>query len=92
MIIRTVDHVTYGDLADLLKRLGFEERVRDDVRSYRHPSSGAHLLFPPLPLDQPVRGYHLAAARAEVDGFGILTSVEFDRMISHAAATKSVHK
>jgi hypothetical protein len=79
--------VTYGQLDKVLRSLGFAcHLVKGDppARRYEHKESGALISMPPFPLTDFVLGYHLVAARAIVDAFGIADPKVFDAKIQKA--------
>jgi len=79
-MIDTVKGRTYDDLDRVLRRLGFEAKEHDNVRSYLHRESDAFITLPRLPLTDPLREYHLAAARMTADAFGLSGQDDFDAL------------
>jgi hypothetical protein len=79
-MITTVKEVNYGLLSRALKQQGFTETITDTGRTFRH-ASGALLPYPLLPDSEPVRAYHLAAARLTVNDYGILDARDFDLLL-----------
>jgi hypothetical protein len=78
--------VTYGQLDEVLRSLGFYCRVlkRDPPsRVYEHPS-GALITLPPFPETDFVLDYHLVAARTTLDLFGIASPTVFDAKLQKA--------
>jgi predicted RNA binding protein YcfA (HicA-like mRNA interferase family) len=64
--------LTYGHLDQMLRALGFTySQAPDSARVYKHASSGAGIVFPGYPEDQEVYPWHIAAARATLEGFGL---------------------
>lgn len=82
---RNVNGITYDDLSRTLTRLGFEERERDNARSYLHRESGAFLAYPRKPLTDAVLLHHILEARATADGFGVTDAATFDLLLLREA-------
>lgn len=67
-------NVTYGQLEKVLRGLGCTCRSGNNDppgRIYEHPITGALVMPPAFPESDKVYEHHLAAARMEVDDFGI---------------------
>lgn len=57
--------VTYRRLEEVLRSLGFSLRlVKEKNKVYHHEGTGAMVVFPELPPDDPVLPRHLLAARS----------------------------
>lgn len=72
--------VTYGQLDQALRSLGFTCRVTEEerpARIYEHPHSLARIALPAYPMKDKVLDYHLVIARIELDNFGIATPAVF---------------
>jgi hypothetical protein len=79
--------VTYGQLDEVLRSLGFTSRlVNGDppTRLYEHKGSGASLMIPPFPEDDRVLEYDLVTARVMLDEFGIADPGAFDAQLKKA--------
>ena len=79
--------VTYGQLENVLRALGFTCRPGNNDppgRIYEHPPSGAIVMLPAYPESDKVYEHHLAAARWEVDHFGIADPKTFDAKLQKA--------
>jgi hypothetical protein len=66
--------VTYGQLDQVLRSLGFSCRVdtrEPPTRVYEHAQSGALIFLPTFHEDDRVLDYHLVGVRTTLDGFGI---------------------
>jgi hypothetical protein len=66
--------VTYGQLDKVLRSLGFSCRPsKQDPpgRIYEHKKTGAVVMLPESPENDQVFEHHLAAARLELDNFGL---------------------
>jgi len=77
-------NVTYGQLDRVLRSFGFTCRLvtkEPPARVYEHQESGAYLTMPPFPETDLVVDYHLAAARATLEVFGIAEPEVFDAKI-----------
>ena len=75
--------VTYGQLDQVLRSLGFSCRLlkkEPPARLYEH-ESGALVMTPPFPMEDFVYAHHLLAARTTVDLFGIADPKVFDAKI-----------
>jgi hypothetical protein len=86
-MIPTIHQISYQNLWEALRQMGFEERGDERGRTFKH-GSGAFLSFPNLSEGQPVRAYHFAAARAQVEGFDILNGKDFDLLLARLVSTK----
>jgi hypothetical protein len=76
--------VTYGQLDKVLRALGFTCRPGTNDppgRIYEHPKAGAIIMLPAFPESDKVYEHHLAAARSEVDTFGIADPTLFDAQL-----------
>ena len=85
----TLEGLTYADLERTLVPLGFQIQDHDDRRVFKHPSE-ALLIYPIVPLDSNVRGYHYLMAKMAVDGFGIMDAGKFDLLLLRVTHTKSL--
>jgi hypothetical protein len=73
--------VTYGQLDEVLRSLGFSCRPvngEPPARLYEHKESGASFMLPPFPETDKVLEYHLLGARTMLDLFGISDPTSFD--------------
>jgi hypothetical protein len=80
-------NVTYGQLDKVLRSFGFSCRpgANDPPgRIYEHKSAGAIIMLPALPEDDKVYEHHRAAARSELDTFGIADPTTFDAKLRKA--------
>lgn len=78
---------TYGQLDRLLRGWGFicrEVELTVPTRVYEHKDTGAMLMMPPFPMSDKVVDYHLAAAKIELDNFGIIDAKDFDAELQKA--------
>jgi hypothetical protein len=72
--------VTYGQLDRVLRSLGFSCRhAQQDppARIYEHPDAGAMIMLPALRDSDKVYEHHLAAARLELENFGLADATVF---------------
>ena len=79
--------VTYGQLDRVLRALGFTCRPGANTppgRIYEHENAGAVIMLPAFPDADKVYEHHLAAARLELDNFGIADSRTFDAQLQKA--------
>jgi hypothetical protein len=79
--------VTYGQLEMVLRALGFTCRPGNNNppgRIYEHPKTGAIVALPAFPESDKVYEHHLAAARWELDNFGIADPTTFDAKLQKA--------
>ena len=79
--------VTYGQLEKVLSSLGFTCRPGSNDppgRIYEHAKTGATVMLPAFPECDRVYEHHLAAARWEVDNFGIADPTTFDARLQKA--------
>ena len=78
--------VTYGQLDEVLRSLGFSFRLlkKDPpTRLYEH-DSGALFTTPPFPMTDRVYAHHLLIARTTLDNFGIADPKIFDAKLQKA--------
>jgi hypothetical protein len=71
--------VTYGQLDRVLRSLGFSCRPAQHEppgRVYEH-KAGAMIMLPASPESDKVYEHHLAAARLELENFGLANSTVF---------------
>jgi hypothetical protein len=70
--------VTYHQLDVVLRSLGFSvTEPEQGTRVYKHPQTGALLIFPILPERNAVRDHHLAGTRMTLEAFGIADPPDF---------------
>jgi hypothetical protein len=77
-------NVTYGQLDRVLRSLGFTCHPGTNNppgRIYEHKSAGAVIMVPALPETDKVYEHHLAAARSELESFGITDPTTFDTQL-----------
>ena len=80
-------NVTYGQLDQVLRSLGFSSRLINGdppARVYDHKNTGASFTIPPFPDNDFVLDYHLAGARTTLDLFGIADPSYFDAELRKA--------
>lgn len=88
-MIATVNGLTYQHLAQVLHHEGFAETVDARGRTFEHPS-GARLPLPMLSDTDPLRTYHLVAARGILNDYGILSADAFDLMLMRLLQTDTI--
>lgn len=74
--------ITYGQLDRVLRSLGFSCHPGNNNppgRIYEHKSTGALIMLPALSETDKVYEHHLAAARSELETFGIADPTSFDK-------------
>jgi len=79
--------VTYGQLDHVLRSLGFSCRpAQQDPpgRIYEHVETGAMILLPALCDSDKVYEHHLAAARLELENFGLADATVFAAKLQKA--------
>ena len=76
--------ITYAQLREFLRSLGFKAYDTADGPVYKHKVSGALLAFPNLPEAQYVMPHHMVGTRMTLDGFGILDANEFETRVKQA--------
>jgi hypothetical protein len=79
--------VTYGQLDRVLRSLGFTCRPGNNDppgRVYEHRNAGAVIMLPAFHDSDKVYEHHMAAARAELDDFGIADPTTFDNKLQKA--------
>lgn len=73
-----METATYHQLDAVLRSYGFTVREPEPgTRVYKHPGTGALLIFPILPDDQAVYPHHIVGTRMVLDAFGIADPPEF---------------
>lgn len=88
-MITTANGLTYQHLAQVLHREGFTETVDARGRTFEHPS-GARLPLPNLSDTEPLRMYHLVAARGILNDYGILPAEVFDLLTVRLSQTDTI--
>jgi hypothetical protein len=76
--------VTYGQLDEVLRSLGFScwlAKKEPPARVYEHKETGALFTIPPYPFSDHVLDYHLVTARKIVDLFGVADQKVFDAKV-----------
>lgn len=79
--------VTYGQLDEVLRSLGFScrpARQSPPGRIYDHKESGAVIMLPAVRDDDKVYEHHLAAARLELENFGLADATVFNAKLHKA--------
>jgi hypothetical protein len=79
--------VTFGQLDEVLRSLGFTCRLGDNDPPgyiYEHPMAGAMILLPSFAKADRIYEHHLAAARMELRDFGIADPATFDAKLHKA--------
>jgi hypothetical protein len=77
-------NITYGQLDKVLRSLGFSCHAGTNDppgRIYEHQSAGAVIMLPAHLDNDKVYEHHLAAARSELDSFGIVDATTFDTQL-----------
>ena len=79
--------VTYGQLDKILRAFGFTCRPGENDppgHIYEHEKAGALIMLPPFRKRDKVYEHHLAAARSELENFGIADPTTFDTKLQKA--------
>lgn len=79
--------VTYGQMDEALRSLGFTSRkvkLRGVARVYEHEATGARFIFPNFPMTDGVLDYHLLGVRTSLDLYGIADPEEFTARLKKA--------
>jgi hypothetical protein len=79
--------VTYGQLDRVLRSLGFTCRPAQQEppgRIYEHPEAGAMIMLPAYRDSDKVYEHHLAAARLELENFGLADATVFAAKLQKA--------
>jgi len=79
--------VTYGQLDRVLRSLGFSCRPAQHEppgRIYEHPEAGATIMLPAYRDSDKVYEHHLAAARVELENFGLADATVFAAKLQKA--------
>jgi hypothetical protein len=85
-IMRKTD-ITYGQLDRVLRSLGFSCRPGSNDppgRVYEHKKAGAIIMVPAYADTDKVFEHHLAAARTELENFGIANPAAFAARLQKA--------
>jgi hypothetical protein len=78
--------VTYCRLEEVLRSLGFSLRaVEDKNKVYHHEGTGALVVFPEFPPDDPVLPRHLVAVRSILEAYGIADPADFATQLQKAS-------
>ncbi len=81
---------TYGDLIQLLGRLGFQdESVEGSHWAFRHGASDTLILLARLKPEDSVRSEDLISVRRYLDSKGLMSAHAFERQFPQSAATGS---
>jgi hypothetical protein len=79
--------VTYGELDEVLRSLGFSRQIAEQPvksRWYEHHETGALIALPLLPESDPVQPRHLLAARSILAAYGIVDPLDFTAALQKA--------
>jgi hypothetical protein len=79
--------VTYGQLDEVLRSLGFScHPARDEPpgRIYEHKETGAIIMLPAFPETDKVYEHHLVAAQLELENFGLADASVFAAKLQKA--------
>ena len=78
--------VTYRRLDEVLRSLGFSfHGVEQQNRVYHHKETGALVVFPEFPPEDPVLPRHLLTVRSILDAYGIADPLHFDSKLQKAS-------
>ena len=78
--------ITYGQLAELLPAIGFSPgETTEDNRVFLHRPTGALMMYPDLPADEPVIPRHLGMVRVILKAYGLPIPAEFAPEIQKAS-------
>ena len=77
--------VTYSRLEEVLRSLGFSLRaVEEKNKVYCHEGTGALIVLPELPPEEPVLPRHLLAVRSILQAYAIADPMDFARQLQLA--------
>ena len=79
--------VTYGQLDRVLRSLGFTCRPTEHDppgRIYEHKAAGAMIMLPAFPANARAFEHHVAAARLELENFGLADATVFAAKLQKA--------
>ena len=89
MKTKTTERATYGQLVELLTRLGFTRRaINNDYELFSHRRSGMSFPLPMCDMDARARGTHIDGLRLQLDYRGLMEHAEFDAYFATASAAK----
>jgi hypothetical protein len=78
--------VTYSRLEGVLRSLGFSLRaVEEKNKVYHHEGTGAFIVLPEMPPDDPVLSRHLLAVRSILQAYGIADPTDFATQLQEAS-------
>ena len=78
--------VSYGRLEKTLRSLGFSLRgVEEKKKVFIHAGTGALVVYPEFPLDEPVLPRHLLAVRSILQAYGIADPTDFATKLQKAS-------
>jgi hypothetical protein len=78
--------VTYGQLDEVLRSLGFSVEVLEDkTKWYKHEATGAVVALPDVKTKDPVTPHHLVAVRAILEAYGLADPLDFASKLQKAS-------
>ncbi len=81
-----MSEVTYGRLEEVLLSLGFSPCVvKERNKIFRHEETGALVIYPEFPPDDPVLPRHLLAVRSILQAYGIADPTDFATKLQKAS-------
>lgn len=76
------DHLTQGQLDDLLRKLGYQlSETENGPRVWTNSEFDAVMLLPVIPAERPARRHHLMTLRRISVEKGIIESEKFDDLV-----------
>jgi hypothetical protein len=78
--------VTYGRLEEVLLSLGFSfHGVEEKNKVFRHDQTGALIIYPEFPPDDPVLPRHLLLVQSILPAYGIADATVLSRELQKAS-------
>ena len=78
--------MTYGRMEEILHALGFTLRsVEEKNKVFVHETTGALVVFPDFPAENPVLPRHLLAVKSILNAYGISDPVRFTTELQKAS-------
>lgn len=79
--------ITFGELRDLLRELGFSEAPQQPNRiRFEHPGTGTVLLFRAYEVTEPLNDREMVVVRRQLVDNGLIEVPAFDRFLESASA------
>ena len=86
-----MSEVSYAQLDEVLRTLGFSSRADKKALVYRHKETGALIVLPASTAEENVLLHHLGTVRMTLDSYGIADPLDLASRLKEPVEVRQMH-